>query len=219
MNHLFTQFGVIGYTMLVVSFIIVALCIERALTFLSLPKLNLKRVSDMILAINQDNKKELNACLGQLKKPLLKYIKPLFIESKHIAESELCLLLRKQRQRMQRPLIWLNLFAVISPMLGLLGTIWSMSHSFAALAQSLDGNGLHNMITYLSQAMYATAFGIALALMSLLAFYSFRQYSERYLANCEEALNYLLLSLDRQHERKLKQKESNMVNLKTQVAL
>ncbi len=128
-------------------------------------------------------------------------------EPKELAESEVCLLMRKQRQRMQRPLIWLNLFAVVSPMLGLLGTIWSMSHSFAALAESLSGNGLQNMIMYLSEAMYATAFGIVLALVSLLAFYCFRQFSERYLANAEEALNQLILSLDRQKVRKQDQKE------------
>ena len=221
MGHFFSQFGLVSYAMLAVSFIIVAICIERVITFVSLPKLNLSKVKSLIVAINRDDSKTLNARLNALTKPVLKYISPLVIESKEIAESEICLLMRKQRQRMQRPLIWLNLFAVISPMLGLLGTIWSMSHSFAALAESLSGNGLQNMIMYLSEAMYATAFGIVLALVSLLAFYCFRQFSERYLTNAEEALNQLILSLDRQKIRQKElydigkiNKESNMVNLR-----
>ena len=97
----------------------------------------------------------------------------------------------RKRQKLQRPLVWLNLFAVASPMLGLLGTIWSMSHSFSALAASLNGDGLHKMISYLSEAMFATAFGIVLALMSLFAFYCLRQLAERYLSHCEYVLNQL----------------------------
>ncbi|WP_440992986.1 MotA/TolQ/ExbB proton channel family protein [Cysteiniphilum litorale] len=207
MGHFFSQFGLVSYAMLTVSFLIVAICIERIMTFISLPKLNLGKVECLINAVNRDDKKTLNLRLNALAKPILRYVSPLITEPKEIAESEVCLLMRKQRQRMQRPLIWLNLFAVVSPMLGLLGTIWSMSHSFAALAESLSGNGLQNMIMYLSEAMYATAFGIVLALVSLLAFYCFRQFSERYLGNAEEALNQLILSLDRQKARKKDQKE------------
>ncbi|WP_119328880.1 MotA/TolQ/ExbB proton channel family protein [Cysteiniphilum halobium] len=229
MGHFFSQFGLVSYAMLAVSFLIVAICIERVITFISLPKFHLGKVECLIHAINRDDKKTLNVRLNTLTKPLLKYISPLVLEPKEIAESEVCLLMRKQRQRMQRPLIWLNLFAVASPMLGLLGTIWSMSHSFAALAESLSGNGLQNMIMYLSEAMYATAFGIILALVSLLAFYCFRQFSERYLANAEDTLNQLMLSLDRQKARKKEQKEiaemreinekANRVNLRTQAVL
>ncbi len=220
MNGFLGQFGLVSYAMLTLGFIIVAICIERFITFISLPKLKLGLVSGLISAVDHDDKQALNSTLNELGKSARKYILPIIVEPKDIAESELCLRMRKQRQRMQRPLVWLNLFAVISPMLGLLGTIWSMSHSFSALAQSLSGNGLQNMIMYLSEAMYTTAFGIVLALISLLAFYCFRQYAERYLANAEEALNHLMLSLDRQTLRKTQAaNETNMLSLRSEAVL
>ena len=195
--NFFNQFGLVSYAMLVVSFIIVAICLERLLTFITLPKLCAKKYTNVINAILHNDIKTASILIKDFKQPFSGYFSTLINDSKDVAESELSLQMSKNRSKLQRPLIWLNLFAVISPMLGLLGTIWSMSHSFAALATSLAGGGLQNMIMYLSQAMYATAAGIFLALISMLGFYSLRQYSERYLSDIENSLNHFSINIQR----------------------
>ena len=75
-------------------------------------------------------------------------------------------------------------------MLGLLGTIWGMSKSFASLsAQMNQANDFENLIRYLSEAMYATAFGIVIASLSLIALFIFRFLFEQYFQNLEDSLN------------------------------
>ncbi|WP_440617292.1 hypothetical protein [Cysteiniphilum sp. 6C5] len=68
MGHFFSQFGLVSYAMLAVSFLIVAICIERVITFISLPKLNLGKVECLINAVNRDDKKSLNVRLNALAK-------------------------------------------------------------------------------------------------------------------------------------------------------
>ena len=74
-------------------------------------------------------------------------------------------------------------------MLGLLGTIWSMSQSFNMISKSMNSDSMQMMITYLSEAMYATAFGIVLALVSMLSLYVLRQKSDQYLNKCPAYLH------------------------------
>ncbi|QIW10984.1 MotA/TolQ/ExbB proton channel family protein [Francisella sp. LA112445] len=197
-SYFLSQFGLVGYLMLLVSLILTAICIERCITFIFLPRFKSLQIESLITLAGQGDSDAIKNRIDNTSSKLSKYIAPLLLESKDIAENAVSIMMRKERQRLQQPLVWLNFFAVVSPMLGLLGTIWSMSHSFKALAESLNGSGLEHMILYLSEAMYATALGIILALFSMFTFYCFRHYSESYLFRAEEVLNDLALGLERQ---------------------
>ncbi|MDC0535440.1 MotA/TolQ/ExbB proton channel family protein, partial [Francisellaceae bacterium] len=179
------------------SILLGIVCIERIITLYSQPIFSNKKVSRIAREIEIGNSEEVNQLVNKLNKQAQSWIEPFMSCSRKLAEEEVGLLLYQKRQKLLRPMAWLNLFAVISPMVGLLGTIWSMSHSFAALAESMSGQGLQNMIIYLSEAMFATAFGILLALMSLTALYTLRHKAEIYLAKCESVLNKISIAIAR----------------------
>ena len=193
----FNLFGPVSYLMMGASIFICAIIIERGFHFIFLPRLSekvLEYIEQDVLSQDVDKAK---SRIKYLPSKAQKMVAPLFMESQDYAQQEVTLHLIKIRQKLQQPLLWLNLMALISPMMGLLGTIWSMSHSFAALANSFSGGSVESLIRYLSEAMWATAFGIVLALISLCALYILRQLSEAYLNNLENALNGLSLRLSR----------------------
>lgn len=194
LEHFFSSFGLIAYLLLLASVAILALSIERLITIFIQPRLPIKNLQAITINLKKGDSLQVENYMA--KTPLLyqKWIRLILDNTQKQAEDELSLNLMQTRNHLQRPLEWLNLFAIISPMLGLLGTIWSMSHSFASISKSMTSEGMHQMITYLSEAMYATAFGITLALISMLSLYFFRQKTESYLTNCELWFNKILLA-------------------------
>lgn len=199
LEHFFSSFGLIAYLLVLASVVIVALSIERLITVYLQPKLPLKLLQTIINKIKHGELEQANLEIVKTPQLYQSWIKIILNSTQKQAEDELSLNLLQMRNHLQRPLEWLNLFAIISPMLGLLGTIWSMSRSFASISKSMTSEGMQQMITYLSEAMYATAFGITLALISMLSLYILRQKTESYLANCELWLNKILLATSQQN--------------------
>ena len=196
-NEFLNLFGPVSYLLVTVSIVLGIVCIERMITLYSQPFFSRRKLASIANAIEKGDLSGAKEQVGQLNKHAQNWITPFISSPRKLAEEEVSLRLYEKRQKLLRPMAWLNLFAVISPMIGLLGTIWSMSHSFSALAESMSGQGLQNMIVYLSEAMFATAFGILLALISLTALYALRHKAELYLAKCEQIINKFSLSLAR----------------------
>ena len=194
-GYFFSSFGPVAYLLLLSGIVILALSLERLITMYTLPRIPLTELSRLTKIIKTGSLAEAEKCSASLSKTFKEWTEILLNFPLQIAEDELSLTMTQKRISLQRPLEWLNLFAITSPMLGLLGTIWSMSHSFSMISQSLASDGMNKMITYLSEAMYATAFGIILALISMMFLYFLRQRSEQYLSKCELALNRIYLAL------------------------
>ncbi len=194
-GQFFSSFGPIAYLLLLSSVVIIALSFERLITLYSQPKISFKQLNNLIGLIKHGDLNQAKTYTSTLPKTFQQWVTLLLTYPLQIAEDELSLIFSQRRISLQRPLDWLNLFAITSPMLGLLGTIWSMSNSFNVLSKSLGSDGMHKMIAYLSEAMYATAFGIILALVSMLFLYFLRQKSEQHLSLCELSLNRIYLAL------------------------
>lgn len=193
--HFFSSFGPVAYLLMLSSIVIISLSLERLITLYTLPKVPLWQLKTLTKLIGEGNLKVALVDIAKMPKIFQEWINILLEYPPKIAEDELGLIILHKRIALQRTLDWLNLFAITSPMLGLLGTIWSMSHSFGMISKSLGTDGMDKMMTYLSEAMYATAFGIILALISMSLLYFLRQKSEQYLSSCELMLNRINLAL------------------------
>ncbi|MDD3266450.1 MAG: MotA/TolQ/ExbB proton channel family protein [Burkholderiales bacterium] len=189
------SFGPIFYLLLIVSIAILTIIIERFLVVFSKKNsLLLSQLNEIFKKIkNNQNISNHIAKENSLGNNVVSIIKN---NSKKDAEDELSILLMEKRSSLQRPLEWLNFFAIVSPMLGLLGTIWSMSGSFKELSNSTVSNDMQGMINYLSEAMYATAFGIILSAISMLFLYIFKYKTDSYLMKCELILNKILIKFN-----------------------
>ncbi len=81
------------------------------------------------------------------------------------------------------------MIAIITPMIGLLGTVIGMIKSFkviskldSAVAPSMIADGLFN-------AMLTTAYGLAIAIISLFFTFIYLRISEKYLSNIQNLAN------------------------------
>lgn len=197
MLQFFNLFGPISYAMLAVCIFILAIIFERMITYSFIPRFPRRKLKYIEYFIQNAEHQQALQEVESLPQRIQGCLLALFEDNPELAKQDISLHLVHVRRRLQQPLLWLNLMAVVSPMLGLLGTIWSMSHSFAALADSFSGGDLETLIRYLSEAMWATAFGIVLALVSLCALYLFRQWSDNYLNQLEYKLNRLAIHIAR----------------------
>lgn len=111
-------------------------------------------------------------------------------------EEILSLWLGEQQRKLHAHLKWLVLLAVISPLLGLLGTVLGMIEAFRALAAHVGPVHPAVLATGLQQAMLTTAVGLIIAVPALIASHGFRIWADAYLALLEDLLNRAQLALD-----------------------
>jgi biopolymer transport protein ExbB len=82
-----------------------------------------------------------------------------------------------------RPLL---VVAVISPLLGLLGTVWGMILAFGELANSSGKADAEALANGISQALTTTAVGLAIAIPSQAAYYWYRSRIDKFIRNVEQ---------------------------------
>ena len=89
---------------------------------------------------------------------------------------------------------FLNVFANVATLLGLLGTLSGLIRSFAAVAQSDTANKAAALTQGISESMHCTAFGLLIAIFCSLAYAALAYQSHRQMRELEQA-SYLLLSM------------------------
>ena len=86
---------------------------------------------------------------------------------------------------------YLSVIGVISPMIGLLGTVVGMMRAFAVLGQ----NGLNDqraLASSIGEVLLATASGLFIAIPAFVAYYIFRNRAQIVIVNAEDRLNGLV---------------------------
>ena len=89
---------------------------------------------------------------------------------------------------------YLSVIGVISPMIGLLGTVIGMMGAFAVLGQSgmKDPGALAGKI---GEVLLATASGLFIAIPAFVAYYVFRNVSQMCIVHADDVVNTLLLDI------------------------
>ncbi|MEY5009552.1 MAG: hypothetical protein RLZZ253_691 [Verrucomicrobiota bacterium] len=89
---------------------------------------------------------------------------------------------------------YLSVIGVVSPMIGLLGTVIGMMGAFAVLASSgiSDPRALSGKI---GEVLMATAFGIGIAIPAFVAYYVFRNVSQMCIVYADDIVNTLIVDL------------------------
>jgi biopolymer transport protein ExbB len=196
-EYWFHKLGILGYPLLLCSVLVLAIVIERLFFFLSLkslPKIDCKHIQEALL-----ENKDPTTCPHLKPRRATEAIHLLFQhkgQSKAGRDEILSYWLSTHRPHIFARLKWLNLLAVISPMLGLLGTVLGLILAFRAMAEysgtinpSILADGLWN-------AMLTTAFGLIIALPALIFAQIYRFWGERYLEKLTATLNMLSFSLE-----------------------
>ncbi|MBL4769845.1 MAG: MotA/TolQ/ExbB proton channel family protein [Planctomycetes bacterium] len=99
----------------------------------------------------------------------------------------------REVQRLSAGLRPLVVVAMITPLLGLLGTVWGMIGAFTNIAVQ-DGLGKPEMLAGgISQALITTAAGLAIAIPTQAAYYYFRSRIDRFARLAEDTHQSLLI--------------------------
>ena len=89
---------------------------------------------------------------------------------------------------------FLSLFASISPMVGLLGTVSGMIGAFGKIGSG--GMGKPELLAeYIKEALFTTAAGLMIAIPAIFAFFIFRNNLSRIIRDAEGEYSFLLDAL------------------------
>jgi len=86
---------------------------------------------------------------------------------------------------------FLSVIGVVSPMIGLLGTVIGMMKAFAVLGASGIGDP-RGLATSIGEVLMATASGLFIAIPAFIAYYIFRNRSQQLIVHCDDKLSRLL---------------------------
>lgn len=89
---------------------------------------------------------------------------------------------------------YLSVIGVVSPMIGLLGTVIGMVGAFAVLGQSGVSNP-RELAAKIGEVLYATASGLFIAIPAFVAYYIFRNAAQQCLVHADDIANQLMLDI------------------------
>jgi len=174
MPDIITSLGYLFYPLLLFSIFGLVLIIERALFFVTLPKLQSSKSFKQLSQELKDNTK--------LAKPLRDELISFRLGELHI--------------KLTRGVQLLRLIAVLSPMLGLLGTVLGMIKAFKKIAANTGPVLPSTIADGLWNAMLTTAYGLIIALPCLLAAFIFARMAEKRLQSYQKQLNKQTLQIE-----------------------
>lgn len=175
------KLGPMAWPLLFCSIATVALILERLWYF----SVNGTRLDE---AVRQNKREAQNGLLRAGLELLQEHRR----KPRELREEILSTWLRQRRRELQAHLGWLQLLAVISPLLGLLGTIVGMIEAFQAIAAHTGPVSPALIADGLWTAMLTTAAGLAIAVPALIAVHGFRIWAAA-------VLDSLMAELQRHH--------------------
>ena len=199
MSDWWQQIGPLAGPLAACSLLTLMLILERLLFFASLGRTLVKRLRPLLTAARNGYwSAAIEQCQGQRGLPAqgLQLLATHRARPRAQREDILSLWLGEQQRQLHAHLKWLVLLAVVSPLLGLLGTVLGMIQAFGALAAHVGPVHPAVLATGLQQAMLTTAVGLIIAVPALIASHGFRIWADAYLALLEDLLNRAQLALD-----------------------
>jgi len=174
MFDMMAQIGPLFYPLLGLSVLGSALIVERLIFFIRLPELE---NAESFKALNQElqDNKTLN---------------------KTVRDELLSFRLTDLQAKLTHGLHFLRIIAILSPMLGLLGTVLGMIDAFKDISQQ-TGPVVPSMIADgLWSAMLTTAYGLSIALPCLFAAFIYTRLAEKRLGKFQKHLNAQSLQIE-----------------------
>ncbi|WP_163835805.1 MotA/TolQ/ExbB proton channel family protein [Spartinivicinus ruber] len=172
------------------SLLMIALILERFIYFLLLPLIPDNKLS-ALLNRWKNNVGEQPAWLQKKPRGIALGIKLLneYQGKTAVREQQLSCWLAKQHQTNTAHLKLLQLIGMVSPLLGLLGTILGMIVMFKGVAQHQGPVTPNILADGLWQAMYTTAFGLVIAVPAIVGAQLFYIWSNSYCQRIQHWLN------------------------------
>ena len=202
LQHLQTQFGLMTWPLIICSALTVMIIAERLFhVFISLG-VGKHAIRQKLTNLDPTNNKDIEALADELsdKRPLLYRGVAMLLAhhsfSKSLREDAAGIWLQEKRNQLHSGLRLLTLIGVISPLIGLLGTVLGLIDMFKGIASSTGNITPNDLADGLGLAMRTTAAGLIIALPAISGAQLIGLWADRVIAKLEHTLNYVNLWLE-----------------------
>lgn len=202
LQHLQTQFGLMTWPLIICSALTVMIIAERLFqVFISLG-VGKRAIRQKLTNLDPTNNKDIEALADELsgKRPLLYRGVAMLLAhhsfSKSLREDAAGIWLQEKRHQLHSGLRLLTLIGVISPLIGLLGTVLGLIDMFKGIASSTGNITPNDLADGLGLAMRTTAAGLIIALPAISGAQLIGLWADRVIAKLEHTLNYANLWLE-----------------------
>ena len=201
MLELFLKGGLLMYPLLLCSIVALAIILERTICIFYLKKHGLiEKLSSIKTLIAEERLKEAQKQASLMQHPLINELGHFLTSSprRSVMEKSLSHLGQKEIRKAEARLSILATIANISPLLGLLGTVIGMIRAFMVV-QSMGNKVSAAMLAGgIWEAMLTTAFGLSIAIPTLICYDYFVSQANVYACQLEDCLNEILNLLEKQ---------------------
>ncbi|HIF6190215.1 TPA: MotA/TolQ/ExbB proton channel family protein [Vibrio parahaemolyticus] len=202
LQELQTQFGLMTWPLIICSALTVMIIAERLFqVFISLG-VGKSAIRLHLASLDPTNSRDIEALADELsgKRPLLYRGVAMLLAhhsfAKSLREDAAGMWLQEKRHQLHSGLRLLTLIGVISPLIGLLGTVLGLIEMFKGIAVSTGNITPNDLADGLGLAMRTTAAGLIIALPAISGAQIIGLWADRVLAKLEHTLNYVNLWLE-----------------------
>ncbi|MGF1702344.1 MotA/TolQ/ExbB proton channel family protein [Photobacterium makurazakiensis] len=201
-HSLQNQFGLMTVPLLLCSALTVMILIERCVQVLLCTGVGRSKINVILTTYNRNDESSLEALASDLKskRPLLFKGVSMLISHRHftkaLREDAAGIWLQQKRTQLRSGLRLLGLIGVISPLLGLLGTVLGLIDMFKGIAMSTGAVTPNDLADGLGLAMRTTAAGLLIALPAITGAQLLGLWADNVTAKLEHSLNHCNLWLE-----------------------
>jgi biopolymer transport protein ExbB len=193
--HFFVAGGWVMYPLALLSLAAVAVIIERWLAFRTLADLAPDLVEDVVQLCTAGDAEEALALAKNRKGPVAAVLAEVLTHREKAVDD-----VERHVQEVGEPyfielehrLPLLDTATTISPLLGLLGTLFGMIATFRAIAAAKSEGANDSILAGVGEALYATATGLTIAVVCFIAYNFFSAKTRQTVAQTEQAATRLI---------------------------
>lgn len=201
MFELFQKGGLMMWPLLTASLVSMTVVIERTFFILKQKTSEQPELRKKILAYVETGNLRQAASIGQNSKDSVVRILSEALKHKTALSTTLLSLAADELKKYTRGISALDTIITLAPLLGLLGTVTGMISAFGFMgAQELDAPAA--MTGGIAEALIATAFGLAIAIFSLIPFNWLNAYAEHVRHQMEQAGSMLEVLIQKSEAKK-----------------
>ncbi|ASI92970.1 MotA/TolQ/ExbB proton channel family protein [Vibrio mediterranei] len=202
LHYLEEQLGLMAWPLIICSALTAMIIIERLFQIAISSGVGKSAIRQELNQASPVNEKEIEALAKDLvqKRPLLyKGVAMLLAHhsfAKSLREDAASIWLQDKRHQLHSGLRILGLIGVISPLIGLLGTVLGLIEMFKGIAAASGNVTPNDLADGLGLAMRTTAAGLIIALPAIAGSQLISLWADRIVAKLEHTLNYVNLWLE-----------------------
>ncbi|WP_341662030.1 MotA/TolQ/ExbB proton channel family protein [Vibrio sp.] len=201
-NYLQQQLGLMTWPLVFCSFATVMIVLERLIQLFICSSRGRKTIHAELKQISPSNVQQIIGLAEKLssrRPPLYQGVSMLLLHhcySKSLREDAAGMWLEEKRLELNSGLRLLGLIGVISPLIGLLGTVLGLIEMFKGVAASSGNITPNDLADGLGIAMRTTAAGLVIALPAIASAQLLGLWAEKVMAKLEHTLNFTNLWLE-----------------------